>query len=61
MNYNEALKKAEKEFNENNKNLYIFEIRKLNNFNYPDFFVSDTKDISVTSDSVAEIIKCFVK
>ena len=61
MNYNEALKKAEKEFNENNKNFYIFEIRKLNNFNYPDFFVSDTKDISVTSDSVAEIIKCFVK
>lgn len=61
MNYKQALEVATKKFQDTNKNVYIFEVRKLNNYNFPEFVVSDTNSIIITSDSVAELIKSFIK
>lgn len=61
MNYKQALEEATKQFKKTNKNVYIFEVRKLNNYNFPEFIVSDTDSIIITSDSVAELIKSFIK
>ena len=60
MNYKQALEEATKKFQDTNKNVYIFEVRKLNNYNFPEFIVSDTDSIIITSDSVAELIKSFI-
>lgn len=61
MNYQTALKEATKKFEDTNKNVYIFEVRKLNNYNFPDFVISNRDSIIITSDSVAEIVKKFIK
>ena len=61
MNYKQALEVATKKFQDTNKSVYIFEVRKLNNYNFPEFVVSDTNSIISTSDSVAELIKSFIK
>lgn len=61
MNYKQALEVATKKFQDTNKSVYIFEVRKLNNYNFPEFVVSDTNSIIITSDSVAELIKSFIK
>jgi len=61
MNYQDALKEATKKFEDTNENVYIFEVRKLNNYNFPDFVISNQDSIIITSDSVAEIVKKFIK
>lgn len=61
MNYQDALKEATKKFEDTNENVYIFEVRKLNNYNFPDFVISNRDSIIITSDSVAEIVKKFIK
>ena len=57
--YNDANKFALDIFKKENIQVYIYEIRILNNINYPYYVVSTNNNLVISDDRTAEIIKCF--